>query len=92
MEALDIKYWLVNPPEGWSDEELNDVLHHAQHSIDLLPLQLFLAQHDSPLTMQDFQPKNNPHHNVIIRKWVVFLSLMSHIVYLCFGSFMLNKN
>ena len=29
MEALDIKYGLVNPPEGWSDEELNDVLHHA---------------------------------------------------------------
>ena len=29
MEALDIKNGLVNPPEGWTDEELNEVLHHA---------------------------------------------------------------
>ena len=28
-EAIDIKYGLVNPPEGWSDEELNVVLHYA---------------------------------------------------------------
>ena len=29
MEALDIKYGWVNPPEGWTDEELDEVLHHA---------------------------------------------------------------
>ena len=29
MEAIAINYGLVNPPEGWSDEELNEVLHYA---------------------------------------------------------------
>ena len=28
-ESIDIKYGLVYPPEGWSDEELNEVLHYA---------------------------------------------------------------
>ena len=28
-EIIDIKYGLVTPPEGWSDEELNEVFHHA---------------------------------------------------------------
>ena len=28
-EVIDIKYGLVYPPEGWSDEELTEVLHHA---------------------------------------------------------------
>ena len=77
IEAIDIKYGLVNFPEGWSDEKLNEVLHyaicnmHAQHSISA-PLQLFLAGHVSPLTMQGFQPKNNPHRIVLIRKWFDF--------------------
>ena len=26
-EAIDIKYGMVNPPEGWSAEELDEVLH-----------------------------------------------------------------
>ena len=41
------------------------------HIIALLP-QLFLVQYGSPLTMQGFQPKNNPHHTVLIRMWFEF--------------------
>ena len=28
-EAIDIKYGLISPPDGWSTEELDELLHHA---------------------------------------------------------------
>ena len=36
-EAIDIKCGNVNPPDGWTAEELNEILTVAQLSIHLLP-------------------------------------------------------